>query len=286
MQSAPTGGVFLWPYYSEKNSPISRLPAVLLLGRASKKRYNVAEPINLYEVLIMTEKQIAIVEALRGGLIVSCQAQPDEPLHSSYIMSRMAYAAMLGGAVGIRSESFDDICAIRKTVDLPIIGLIKAPGEHTEDDVYITATTQEVDLVAQAGADICAMDATCRPRPDGRTLQETFTLARAAHPELLFMADCSTYEECMAAAEMGFDFVGTTMRSYTAYTRGISIPDYDLLTRLAKECPAKVIAEGGIWSPEALRRAMDCGIHTCVVGSAITRPMLITQHYVNALKKG
>ena len=55
----------------------------------------------------------ALPANLQGGLIVSCQALADEPLHSSFIMGRMALAAAQGGAAGIRANSAEDIRAIR-----------------------------------------------------------------------------------------------------------------------------------------------------------------------------
>ncbi|MBE6956634.1 MAG: N-acetylmannosamine-6-phosphate 2-epimerase [Ruminococcaceae bacterium] len=224
-----------------------------------------------------------IFEAIKGGLIVSCQALPDEPLHSSFIMGRMAYAAKLGGAVGIRCNSVEDIKEIKTTVDLPLIGLIKQDYEGCK--VRITPTMNEVDALAQVGVDIIAMDATNRPRPDGRSIAETFPEVRAKYPDQLFMADCATYEEAVQAQALGFDLVGTTMNGYTDDTRHTPPPNFDFMRKLAENLTIPVVAEGGIFSPEQLRTAMDQGVHACVVGSAITRPMKITQRYVKALEK-
>ncbi|MGL6173201.1 MAG: N-acetylmannosamine-6-phosphate 2-epimerase [Cellulosilyticaceae bacterium] len=222
-----------------------------------------------------------ILEKIKGGLIVSCQALESEPLHSAYIMSRMAYAAMLGGAVGIRANTVEDITEIKKVVDLPIIGIIKQ--EYEGCNVYITPTMKEVDALVACGVDIIAIDATKRQRPDKKTLEGFFEEVRGKYPEQLFMADCSNYEEGMKAAEIGFDLIGTTMHGYTEYTKGAILPNYDLIKSLVKECGKPVVAEGGIWSPEQLKMAIDCEAWTAVVGTAITRPMDITKRYVNAL---
>lgn len=228
------------------------------------------------------EKQ-ELIEKLRGGLIVSCQALEYEPLHSSFIMGRMAYAAQLGGAVGIRANSVEDIREIQKNTDLPIIGIIKKiyPGCKAK----ITPTMAEVDALVATGVDIIAMDASTRPRPDGRSVAETFPPIREKYPNQLFMADCATLEEALRAEKLGFDFVGTTLNGYTDETQHMPPPNFDFMHELAVNLQIPVIAEGGIFSPEQLRLAMDQGVHACVVGSAITRPMIITQHYVKALRK-
>lgn len=233
----------------------------------------------------MDQRNQAILEQIKGGLIVSCQALKSEPLYSSYIMSRMAYAAMLGGAVGIRANTVEDITEIKKTVDLPVIGIIKE--DYPGYDVYITPTIKEIDALAACGVSIIALDATDstkRPRPDGRSLDEFFGEIREKYPKQLFMADCSCYEEGMHAAEIGFDLVGTTMHGYTEYTKGAVLPAIDLMGRLARECGKPVIAEGGIWTPEQLKAALDAGVWTAVIGGAITRPLEITKRFVAAIR--
>jgi len=226
-------------------------------------------------------KQLAIFDQLRGGLIVSCQALEDEPLHSSFIMGRMAYAACLGGAVGIRSNSISDIWEIKKMVSLPLIGIIKQ--KYAGSDVVITPTKKEVDALIQEGVEIIAMDATDRPRHDGSTISELFPALRIAYPDQLFMADCSTFEDAARAEKLGFDFIGTTLNGYTKETRHLPPPNFDFMARLVQELHTPIIAEGGIFSPEQLRTAMDQGVHCCVIGSAITRPMEITKRYVAVL---
>jgi N-acylglucosamine-6-phosphate 2-epimerase len=222
------------------------------------------------------------LEKTKGGLIVSCQALPEEPLYSSYIMSRMAYAAMLGGASGIRANTVEDIKAIRETVNLPMIGIIKKVYESC--NVYITPTMAEVDALAETGVEVIAIDATNHPRPDGRYLTEVFREIRTKYPNQLFMADCATFEDAVLAKNIGFDIIGTTMCGYTTETKGTPLPNLSLIHRLCDTLNMPIIAEGGIWSPETLAKVMSVpGIHAAVVGSAITRPMEITKRYVEAV---
>lgn len=224
-----------------------------------------------------------ILEKIKGGLIVSCQALSTEPLYDSYIMSKMAYAASLGGAVGIRANTVVDILAIREKVDLPIIGIIKK--DYPDSDVYITPTIDEVDALYEIGCDIIAVDATNRIRPNGISFESFFKEVRAKYPDQLFMADTSCFEEGKLALELGFDLLGTTMSGYTPYTKGTLLPDFNLMKRYKNELGATVIAEGGIWSPDQLVEAFNSGAYAAVVGTAITRPMDITRRFVKALEE-
>ena len=135
----------------------------------------------------MTYKEI--LDKIKGGLIVSCQALASEPLYDSYIMSKMALAAKLGGAVGIRANTVVDIKAIKEKVDLPLIGIIKQ--EYDDSDVYITPTMKEVDALVETGCEIIAIDATNRLRPNGETLEAFFTKVREKNPNQLLMSDTS-----------------------------------------------------------------------------------------------
>ena len=231
----------------------------------------------------MNAKNEAILNAIRGKLIVSCQALPEEPLHSSFIMGRMAYAASLAGAGGIRANTVEDIEEIRKNVDLPIIGIIKKVYDDAPH-VYITPTMAEVDALAACGCEIIALDATNRIRPGGRTLEDFFQEVRAKYPEQLFMADCASIEDGMKAAELGFDFIGTTLAGYTEYTKGMKVPPYSMIKYLIHNSGKPVIAEGNISTPDMLRHAMDMGSWAVVVGSAITRPLEITKKFMAALE--
>lgn len=219
---------------------------------------------------------------IHGQLIVSCQALPEEPLHSPFIMSKMAYAAMLGGAKGIRANSVEDIREIKKVVELPIIGIIKQVYEGS--DVYITPTNKEIELLYLEGVEIIALDATKRVRPDGKTISEVFPEIRETYKDQIFMADCSTYEEAKEAFELGFDCLGTTLCGYTEYTMEHQLPNLPLMEKLVQDFPIPVIAEGGIWTPEQLKHVFEIGVHTAVVGTAITRPMEITKRFISAIK--
>lgn len=224
-----------------------------------------------------------VLEQLKGGLIVSCQALEYEPLHSSYIMQRMAVAAIQGGAVGIRANSVQDILKIKEEVDLPVIGIIKK--DYPDSEIYITPTMDEVDALVESGAEIIAMDSTKRLRPGGVKLDAFFKAVKEKYPQQLFMADCSDYEEGMEAAKLGFDVIGTTLRRYTSYTKDVQIPDYEYLQKLVRDTGKAVIAEGGIWTPEQLEKALEAGAFAAVVGTAITRPCEITKHFVSVIKK-
>jgi len=224
------------------------------------------------------------LSGLKGGLIVSCQALEDEPLHSSFIMGRMARAAKEGGAVGIRANTVEDICEIRKNVDLPVIGIIKS--EYPDSEVYITPTMKEVDALMNIQPDIIALDATKRVRPDGVSLDAFFSQVREKYPEQMFMADCSSIEEAVHADAIGFDFIGTTMVGYTSYTKDdrIEADTFGIVRTILKEIKHPLIAEGNIDTPGKAREVLDLGCFSVVVGGAITRPQLITRKFVDAIK--
>jgi N-acylglucosamine-6-phosphate 2-epimerase len=224
------------------------------------------------------------IEALKGKLIVSCQALPNEPLHSSFIMGRMALAAKEGGAKGIRANTKEDIAEIKKNVDLPIIGIVKR--DYPDSEIYITPTMKEIDELMEVKPDIIALDATDRLRPEGKTLDDFFHEVKKAYPDQLLMADCATFEECVHADELGFDFVGTTMVGYTPASKGLKIDadDFKILRDVLKAVKHRVICEGNIDSPEKARHVLDLGAYCVVVGSSITRPQLITRKYTQAIE--
>ena len=223
------------------------------------------------------------IEGLKGKLIVSCQALPEEPLHSSFIMGRMALAAKEGGAYGIRANTKEDIKEIKSQVYLPVIGIVKRNYEGC--DVYITPTMKEVDELMEAGPEIIAMDATISKRPGGKSLDDFFHEVKTKYPDQLFMADCSTIEEALHADELGFDFIGTTMVGYTEQSRHLRIEenDFEILREIVAKVKHRVIAEGNINTPEKARRVIELGAFSVVVGSIITRPQLITKSFVEAL---
>ncbi len=225
------------------------------------------------------------VRQLKGKLIVSCQALPEEPLHSSFIMGRMALAAKEGGAGGIRANTVEDIAQIQRTVDLPVIGIIKR--EIPGCSVYITPTMEEVDRLMEMKPEIIAMDATEDLRPGGVTIDEFYREVRRKYPDQLLMADCSTEAEAVHADRLGFDFIGTTLTGYTKQSRDIKIEaeDFLLLRRILRTVRHPVIAEGNINTPKKARRVVELGAFSVVVGSMITRPQVITKAFVQAMEE-
>ena len=223
------------------------------------------------------------VESLKGKLIVSCQALPHEPLHSSFIMGRMALAAKEGGAFGIRANTKEDIAEIQAQVDLPVIGIVKR--DYEDSKVYITPTMKEINELMEVKPDIIALDATHSLRPGGRTLDEFYREIRKSYPEQLLMADCSTVEEALHADQLGFDFIGTTLVGYTDQSRDLKIEsnDFEIIRQIVAKVKHRVIAEGNINTPEKAKRVIELGAFSVVVGSIITRPQLITKSFAEAL---
>lgn len=221
---------------------------------------------------------------LEGSLVVSCQASPGEPLCSPEHISALSLSALNGGAAALRLEGKENIQAVRKLTKVPIIGLIKSDlvaEANRATSVYITSTFAEARLIADAGADIIAIDATQRPRPDGSSVVE---LIARIHKELgkPVWADISTFAEGLFAAESGADAVSTTLSGYTEETAKTSPdgPDLELLKSLCDKLPLPVILEGKVWHPQEVQEAFTLGAYAVVVGSAITRPQLITRRFV------
>ena len=225
-------------------------------------------------------KGVEMIRSLQGGLIVSCQALSNEPLHSSFIMGRMAVAAKEGGAIGIRANGVNDINEIKKTTNLPIIGIIKA--EYEDSSIFITPTTKEVKELLESECEIVALDATLRKRPNGEKLEDLIDYIHKCGK--LVMADISTYEEGVNAYEKGVDLISTTLSGYTPYSPRLEGPDFEVLQRLVKDVDIPVICEGRINKPEDGKKALELGAYAIVVGSAITRPQLITKKFSETVK--
>lgn len=226
-----------------------------------------------------------IMEKIKGGLIVSCQALPDEPLYieEDSMMPLMARAAKKAGACAIRTNGVRDVIGIKKETNLPVIGLIKKSYEGFEP--YITFTMDEIDSLAKAGADIIAFDCTLRKRKDGRTVEEFIKAIKEKYPNILLMADISNLEEGINAFRAGVDMVGTTLSGYTSYTPKLDGPDYELVKKLVESIDIPVIAEGRIHYPSQAVEMFDLGAYAVVVGGAITRPLEITTRFMEAIKK-
>lgn len=226
---------------------------------------------------------LAALRRLTSGLVVSCQAREDNPLHGSRFMAAMAEAAVRGGAVGIRADGESDITAIRGAVgpDVPIIGIFKV--KQTDGSLFITPSAVSAGKVITAGAELVALDGTPRVRPGGESLRHVVAAIREAGGAAL--ADIGTLEHARYAFDCGVDAVGTTLSGYTVDSPKQEGPDFDLLARLVAESPVPVFAEGRIWTREEARRALDLGASFVVVGTAITNPEAITARFVAALAR-
>ena len=218
--------------------------------------------------------------AVRRKLIVSCQALPEEPLHSSFVMGKMALAAKQGGAAAIRAQGTQDIREIRKVTGLPVIGLIKR--SYADSEIYITPTLREVEELLTTGCEMIALDMTERVRPGG--IAAELLVKKIQENGTLVLADISTYEEGKKAAMLGADAVSTTLSGYTSYSPQQEGPDFALVESLARDLSLPVFAEGRIQTPEEMKKAMDAGAYAPIIGSAITRPQLITAGFSAMLK--
>ncbi|MBI4783452.1 MAG: N-acetylmannosamine-6-phosphate 2-epimerase [Oscillatoriophycideae cyanobacterium NC_groundwater_1537_Pr4_S-0.65um_50_18] len=209
----------------------------------------------------------AAIRSLQGGLVVSCQAPVDSPLHAPNVIAAIAQAAVNQGAVGVRIDTPTHVAAVRQKVSVPIIGLWKQ--QSPESEVYITPQFHHAAAIATAGADIIAIDATLRQRPGGETLK---AIIAQIHQELgkPVMADVDTLEAAIAAAAAGADLVGTTLYGYTAATRTLIPPGFDLLAAMVERLDLPLVCEGGVASPALARQAIELGADVVVVGTAIT----------------
>lgn len=223
------------------------------------------------------------IEQFRGKLVVSCQALEHEPLYrpEGGVMPLLAKAAVQGGAGAIRANTVRDITQIRQEVDLPIIGIIKKDYPNTP--LYITVTMDEVDALVACGVDVVALQGTAGLRPDGSSAADFIRAVKHKYPQQLIMADIASLEEAMACAQAGADFVGTTMRGYTPETKGMDDLDLAFVQTLVQQCPAKVIAEGHIHTPQQAAACLQAGAWAIVVGGAITRPAEITARFAAAI---
>lgn len=222
------------------------------------------------------------LEAIRGGLVVSCQSAAGSPLARTDHMVALARAAAAGGAAGIRAEGVDDVAAIAEAVELPLIGLRKRRAP--DSDVYITPELEDAHAVAAAGADMVAVDATLRPRPGGLNT-ESLLGELARHLPQPVLADIDCFEAGLAARAAGAAAVATTLSGYTHGGPVPEHPDVELVARLAAELDCPVLAEGRYGTPQAVREAADAGAWAVVVGTAITDPVALTRRFAGACER-
>lgn len=225
-----------------------------------------------------------ILKAMKHSIIVSCQALPGEPLYveEKSVMYLMARAAKQAGATCIRTNSIRDVIAIKEETKLPVIGLIKKQYEGYES--YITPTLKEVAELIEAEADVIALDCTMRRRGDGATINEYIAKIKELYPDIVLMADISTYEEGVNAWKCGVDLVSTTMSGYTSYSSQLEGPDFELVKKLVETVDIPVVAEGRVHTPELAKAMLETGAYAVVVGGAITRPFEIATRFMNAIK--
>ncbi|WP_282846798.1 N-acetylmannosamine-6-phosphate 2-epimerase [Microbacterium oxydans] len=217
------------------------------------------------------------LEQLRGGLIVSCQAYPGEAMRDPRTMAQVAAAALVGGAAGIRVQGIGDIRATAQ-LPVPIVGLWK----DGDAEVFITPTLDHARAVADAGADIVAIDGTRRDRPDGLTLAQTIAGLRA-HSDALIMADCGSLDDAIAAEQAGADILGTTLSGYTGERPKTTGPDLELIELIAARCRRPIVAEGRIHTPAQAAAAIGADAFAVCVGTAITHPSTITTWFADAV---
>jgi N-acylglucosamine-6-phosphate 2-epimerase len=224
-----------------------------------------------------------ILAAIKGKLIVSCQASKGDPMDDLDTLRRLATSVLLGGAAGLRAEGHQSVAAFRELTSLPIIGLVKTTDSN--GDVYITPSFAAAKSVSDAGADVIALDCTRRRLSEAEPWTK---LIPRIHSELgkVVCADIATLEDALLAREAGTDIVATTLRGYTPDTRDIRTVDWPFLEELLSAVEVPIILEGHVTAPDEVRRALSLGVHAVVVGSAITRPQTITERFVAATVQG
>ena len=223
-----------------------------------------------------------MINFLKNKVIVSSQAMPDEPLYKEECMIAMMQSVINGGAEVLRVAGARDVKNAKK-LGIKVIGLTKPDGlpENWKEIVYITPTLKEVNELIDAGADVIAFDGTSRPRPNNCTLEEIIKRIHSAGK--LAMADIATLQEAINCSKLGADLISTTLSGYTQESLSDSSdPDYQLLKSIKlNKVQTPVILEGRIWEPQQVKKAFEYGAHCVVIGSAITRPQLITKRFIN-----
>lgn len=226
----------------------------------------------------------SVFDRIKGGLIVSCQSEGDDPFNTPSGVTLFAKAAQMAGASAIRSQGIAKIRRIMRDVNLPMIGLLK--GKFADGTVKITGSFRQVEQLLDLGCDIIAIDGTFRLR-EGFTGPDFIFEVKRRYPQAVIMADIATYEEGIACAKKGADCLSTTLSGYTPETLHLpkDMPDFALLKNLARDCTIPVIAEGKIKSPEEAAEMMKLGAYAVVVGTVITRPRVVMGWYREAIEK-
>lgn len=223
---------------------------------------------------------MGIIDSLKNKVIVSVQAMPNEPLNKEECMVSMMQSVLKGGAGGLRVAGARDVRNAKKITNVPVIGLTKPDSipVNWQEIVYITPTLKEVTTLVRAGADIIAFDGTSRKRPNC-TLEEVIKFIKIN--SRISMADISTLDEGLNCEKHNVDMISTTLSGYTQYSPSKSSgPDFELLEQLVKLTKKPIVLEGRIWLPEEVDKAFELGAHCVVIGSAITRPQLITKKFI------
>ena len=212
----------------------------------------------------------------KNSVIISIQSTEGDPTHSEMCKHAFMESAVCGGAHGFRLAGVEDVKLSKKLYpNIPVIGITKPKKipENYKELVYITPTVDDAKSLIEAGADIIAFDGTKR-HDYSKIIKTIKDLGKIA------MADISTFEEGIMAHKLGCDLVSTTLSGYTTYSRQSDEPDFELVKKLSKE-GINVIAEGKIWEKSQVKTAFDYGAYAVVIGSAVTRPWLIVERFVN-----
>ena len=223
-----------------------------------------------------------ILEQLKNNIIISVQAMPNEPLYDEVCINALIKSVLNGGAKGLRVAGERDVINAKKMTDVPVIGITKPskiPANYKEL-VYITPSIKDVQLLINAGADIIAFDGTFRNRGNNENISEIIDFIH--QNKKLAMADVSTYEEGLLNTLLGADIISTTLAGYTTHSETNSTePNFELVEKLVKTIKKPVFLEGRVWYPEEVKKAFEIGAHSVVIGSAVTRPHLITKRFTN-----
>lgn len=228
----------------------------------------------------MTADRTAVIEPLRGRLVVSCQAYPGEPMQTPETMRRVAQAVVAGGAAGVRAQGLEEIREMAAHVNVPVIGLVKEGNEG----VFITPTLELALACVDAGAHIVAIDGTGRPRPDGRSVAEV--IAAVHERGAAVMVDCAKMDDVHACAEAGADLIGTTLAGYAPGRPRTEGPDLEFVRQAVAATNIPVMAEGRFHTPAQVAAGFDAGAFSVTVGTAITHPTTITTWFTGVTPNG